>query len=210
MPRLVWDEPGTRFYESGVDQGVLYVNGVGVPWNGISAVTESSNGGEATPFYFDGYKYLNLSSAEEYEATIEAFGAPAEFAQCDGLGLVQNGLFAAQQPRKKFGLSYRTGIGSDQNPDLAHKIHLVYGCMADPSDASYTTNGSDPSPVKFNWHITSMPQKIPGLRPTAHFVVDTRSADPGTIADLEDMIYGSDANTAYLPTALDLVAMFSA
>lgn len=211
MARLEWDLASERLYEVGVDRGVLYISSIGYPWNGIISVAEASSGGEARPFYFDGFKYLNLSSAEEFEATIEAFNAPREFAQCDGLGLVQNGLYADQQRRKKFGFSYRTKIGNDTLGDeYGFKIHLVYGCMADPTDKSYTTQGAEQTPTTFSWHITTVPQVIPNMRPTAHFVIDSRGANPTTIAALEDMIYGSDTNAPFMPTALDLVAMFSA
>lgn len=210
MARLEWDNHAARIYETGVDRGVLYIAGFGVAWNGISAITEAPDGGEAKPLYFDGFKYSNLTAAEDYEATLEAFGYPAEFAQCDGLGLVQNGLFADQQPRKKFGLSYRTLVGNQLEADqFGYKIHLVYGCLSDPSDKGYTSMGSDPTPVKFTWRITAMPQQIPGIRPTAHFVVDSRVANPTTLAALEDLIYGSDGNAPTQPSAVDLVAMFA-
>lgn len=210
MARLEWDLAGERLYEAGVDRGVLYIDTFGYPWNGLISVSEAPSGGEARPFYFDGFKYLNLSSAEEFEATIDAFSAPAEFAQCDGLGFVQNGLYADQQPRKKFGLAYRTKIGNDTLSDeYGYKIHLVYGCMADPSGKSYTTQGSGQAPATFSWHITTLPQVIPNLRPTAHFVVDSRQASPAVVTSLEDMLYGSDTNPPYMPTALDLVTLFT-
>ena len=210
MARLVWNKPEDRVYETGVDRGVLYVSGNGVAWNGIIAITESSDGGEAESFYFDGYKYASISSSSEFVATLEAFAAPAEFAQCDGVGLVQNGLFADQQPRKKFGLSYRTIIGNQFEGDAyAYKIHLVYGCLADPSDRAYASIGSDATPMKHSWQIASMPQVVPGIRPTAHFIIDSRSAYASTLQDLEDLIYGDEAAAPVQPTALDLVAMFA-
>lgn len=210
MTRLIWGTQGERFYETGADRGVLYVPGnPGVPWNGLTAVTESPSGGEPRPFYLDGYKYINLASAEEFEATIEAFSSPTEFAQCDGTRAVSNGLFVTQQPRVQFGLSYRTMIGNDtEGIEHGYKIHLVYNGLAAPSSRNNGTISDSPEPNTYSWAITTAPPLLTGFRPTAHMVVDSRKTAPSLLEDLEDLLYGSASLASQLPSQADLIEMF--
>lgn len=209
MARLNWDAVGERFYEAGVDRGVLYLNGIGYAWPGLVSVAESSSGGEARPKYIDGYKYANISSAEEFQATITAFSSPPEFGVCDGMGLVHTGLIATQQPRKPFSLSYRTLIGNDiEGTDHGYKIHLVYNALAAPASRSYNTIGESIAPGTLAWAITTLAPRVTSLRPTAHFVIDSRTTDPVTLAEVEDILYGSDILTASIPTVIELMALF--
>src|SRR6266508_615160 len=211
MTRLVWDTDGQRLYENGVDQGVLYIDYIGTAWPGLISVSESPSGGEPRPYYIDGQKYLNLASAEEYEATINALSSPAEFNQCEGVLGIQNGLFATQQRRKTFGLSYRTMIGSDTDPDLGYKLHIVYHALAAPAERVNNTINQSPEPMTLSWHITSMPDPwaTTTIKPTAHFVIDSRLTTPTLLADVEDMLYGTDIQAAEIPYVYDLIAMFS-
>lgn len=210
MSRISWNAPGERFFETGVDRGVLYVDlNAGVPWTGLISVSESPSGGEARPYYQDGIKYLNLSSKEEFEATINAFTAPKEFAPCDGVSALQNGLFATQQPRKAFSLSYRTMIGNDvDGQEHGYKIHLVYNALAGPSERSNNTLGDNVDPNSLSWQITTLPPSLSGLKPTAHFVIDSRYTPAGLLKAIEDILYGSDAADPRMPLASELVTMF--
>lgn len=211
MPRLSWSATGERFYETGVDQGVLYVGTqAGIAWSGLISVSESPTGGEAKPYYLDGIKFLNISSAEEFEATIEAFSSPPEFGPCDGISSVRNGLFVTQQPRKPFSLSYRTKIGNDvEGSDHGYKIHLVYNALAAPSDRNNQTIGDSAEPSTLSWHITTLPPTSTGYKPTAHMVVDSRFTEDAVLASVEDILYGNDAGVARLPTQSELMDIFS-
>jgi len=211
MPRLEWGIAGQRFYETGVDQGVLYVgSSPGVPWMGLLSVSENPSGGDPRPFYIDGMKYLNLSSAEEYEASITAFSAPPEFAPCDGAVPIQNGLYATQQPRVPFGFSYRTMIGNDvDGTDFGLKLHVVYNALAAPPQRSSSTIDNSVDPLRLTWSIATMAPAITGYRPTAHMVVDSRYADGIALSALEDILYGDDSHTARLPLPDEIIALFS-
>lgn len=211
MTRLSWDAVGERFYESGIDRGVLYVEDLGVAWPGLVSVAESPTGGEPRPYYVDGYKYLNIAAAEEFEATIEAFAAPPEFNQCEGVNTAYAGLLITQQPRKSFGFSYRTKVGNDTDGlKHAYKIHLVYNALAAPSEQTHTTlNSSAEAPIR-RWSITTLPPRVTGFRPTAHFVIDSRTTAESTLLDLEDLIYGTPVATPKLPTVTELLALFEA
>jgi len=211
MPRLTWGDPGERYFEAGVDLGVLYPPvGDGVAWSGLISVDESPSGGEARPFYQDGIKYLNLSSAEEFAATINAFAAPLEFNPCDGIAGLQNGLFATQQPRKPFGLSYRTQVGNDLvGVQFAYKIHLVYNALAAPSQRTNSTQTDSPQPTTLSWAISTLPPAMTGVRPTAHLVIDSRYATTANLNEVEDLIYGSPSAAARLPTPAELIAIFA-
>lgn len=210
MARLTWSNFGERFYEVGVDRGVLYISGLGVSWSGLASVTESPSGGDAKPYYLDGIKIQNISSAEEFEATIEAFNAPAEFGPCDGTTSIQNGLFATQQPRRPFSLSYRTMIGNDvEGSEHAYKIHLVYNALAAPSGRTNASLGGSVDPVKASWSITTLPPAITAYKPTAHFIIDSRFTSSDLLATVEDMLYGNDAAGPTLPAAQDLITMFT-
>lgn len=210
MPRLSWDGVGERLYETGVDRGVLYVSDApGVAWPGLISVDESPSGGEAKPHYIDGVKYLNISAAEEFEATLNSFYSPVEFGPCDGVVSVQNGLFATQQPRKQFGFSYRTKVGNDvHGSDYAYKIHLVYNALAAPSSRNNSTLGDSADPSTFSWAITTLPPSITGYKRTSHLVIESRSTDPTILANVEDVLYGDDSDAASLPSPDDLIAIF--
>jgi hypothetical protein len=211
VARVVWGTFGEKFYEVGVDRGVLYVANSGYAWNGLTTVTESPSGGEPQPVYIDGVKVINVASSEEFAATVEALNSPAEFAQCDGTVGIQNGLFVTQQPRKQFGLSYRTMVGNDAVGQYgAYKIHIVYNALAGPSQRTRNTMGGNIDLTQFSWEITTLPPIVTGYRPTAHFVIDSRSTPEELLASVEDILYGSEVADATLPSAQDLIAMFTA
>jgi hypothetical protein len=209
MPRIVWGAPGKRFYEAGIDRGVLYVGAQpGVPWNGLTAVNVNSTGGEAKAYYIDGVKYLNVPAAEEFEATINAYTYPDEFGACDGSTQVRPGLRVTQQRRKSFGFSYRTMIGNEMSPELGYKIHIVYNALAAPSGRNHTTLGESAEPGDFSWNITTRPPAISGYNRTSHVVIDSRDTNSVTLAAIEDILYGTSINTARLPDFDELVTIF--
>lgn len=210
MPAIIWGTVGERYFETGVDRTVLYPKiGPGVPWNGVKNISESPNGGSPKPFYADGYKYLNTSSAEEFQANLEAFSSPAEFAACDGTQGIQNGLFITQQPREQFGLSYRTKIGNDTGgTDYAYKLHLVYNCLASATSRNNQTLSNSTEPMSLSWQITTTPPPITGFRPTAHFVIDSRFTPSYILVALEEFIYGTASTDPDLPTVDELIAIF--
>lgn len=210
MTRLDWSAVGERFYETGVDRGVLFINGLGYAWPGLVSVVENPTGGEAKAFYIDGFKYANIASAEEFEAEINAFSAPPEFAPCDGSGAVHNGLIVTQQPRKQFDFSYRTKVGNDiDGVDHAYKIHLVYRALAAPSSRTHASLSDQNAPETLNWKLTTLPPRISaGFKPTAHFVVDSRSTPADVLAQLEDKLYGNASFNASLPSVAELMTMF--
>ncbi len=212
MPRIAWDEVGQRYYEAGVDRGVLYVADLpGVSWNGLTSVSETPSGGEERSYYLDGIKHLSSSAAEEFVATIEAFTYPPEFEACDGSEEIFDGLFATQRPRKSFGLSYRTKIGNDVDGlEHGYKIHLVYNALAAPTNRGNSTIGDAIEPENFSWSISTRPITIPGYKPSSHFVIDSRRVDPLVLTDLENILYGSDVTTAHLPTQEELFNIFQA
>ena len=198
MSKIVWDKTGERLYETGVKNGVLYLqtNGVynnGVAWNGLTAVTESPSGAEATALYADDMKYLNLYSAEEFGATIEAYTYPDEFAECDGSKELVDGVVIGQQTRKVFGLCYRTVIGNDTDGEAhGYKLHIIYGAMASPSEKAYATINDSPEAITFSWEITTTPVNVTGAKPTASVVIDSTKADPTKLAALETILYCKD------------------
>lgn len=211
MAALVWGAVDQRFYEAGTDRGVLYVNNIGVAWNGLTSVKEAPSGGEAQPFYLDGIKYQNIAAAEEYEATIEALSSPAEFAQCDGTTAIRNGLFITQQPRKAFGFCYRTKVGDAiDGIDHAYKLHLVYNALAAPTDRDNATISSSVSVNTYSWSITTTPPRVAGYKPSAHMVIDSRKTPGGILAQVEGILYGTDNNAPRLPTQEELIILFSA
>lgn len=212
MTTIVWGEISERYYESGVDRGVLYVVGAasGVAWPGLVSVTEAPSGGSPRAYYYDGIKYLNLASAEEFEATIVAFNSPQEFNACCGIVSINNGLFADQQIRKPFNLTYRTLIGNAaQGLDHGYKIHLVYDALAAPSQRQNQTLSDSVNPISFSWNITTKPPEITGYRPTAHFVVDSRFTDPELMTELTDILYGTGDTDPDFPTVSELVGIFT-
>lgn len=214
MGRLAWDEIGTRYFETGVKKGVLYpmVNGAypnGFAWNGLTAVNESSSGAEPTPLYADNIKYLNLMSAEEFKATIEAYTYPEEFAKCDGSAEIATGVVIGQQKRQAFGLSYVTQLGNDTDGvDYGYKIHLVYGAMASPTDRSYSTINDSPEAMTFSWEVTTTPVEVLNFKPTAHITIDSTKADPEALTELENMLYGTAETPPILPLPERLTEIF--
>lgn len=216
MAQLMWDKVGERFFETGVDQGVLYIpdsNGAyvnGVAWNGLTNVTESPSGAEPNAQYADNMKYLNLFSAEDFSATVEAFTYPDEFQQFDGLAVPTPGVAVGQQPRKPFGLSYRTKVGNDlQGDDFAYKRHLVYGCKASPSEKAYGTTSDSPEPINFSWSLTTDPVPVTGLKPTSIITIDSRNVSPTVLAALEQMLHGAEGVDPVLPLPDTVITMFS-
>lgn len=217
MTRITWDGTGERRFETGIDHGVLYPVGAagaystGVPWNGLISVSENPSGAEATPLYADNIKYLNLYSAEEFGATIEAYTYPDEFALCDGSAEPEPGVTIGQQPRKAFGLSYRTLVGDDiSGQDAGYKIHLVYGAKAAPSGKTYSTVNDSPEAATFSWEVTTTPVSVTGFKPTATLTIDSTKATPSQMAALENLLYGDDATgTPTLPLPDAVLALFS-
>lgn len=213
MARLKWNAAGTRFFETGVDHGVLYVNGQpGVAWNGLTAVTESPSGADAKSYYIDGVKYLQRAAPEEFAATIEAYTYPDEFAACDGTIIAFSGVLVGQQRRKSFGVSYRTRVGNDiSGTDNGYKIHLVYGLLATPSERTYSAIGEEPEPLKFSWQCSSKPVKVgPGFKPAATIVIDSRKIPAQVLQIVEDRLYGSSTEQAYLPSPEEIFELFAA
>ena len=217
MSRIVWDKTGERYYETGVKQGVLYPiqsDGKytkGVAWNGLTAVTESPSGAEATPLYADDIKYLNLISNEEFGCTIEAYTYPDEFAECDGSAELVTGVMIGQQKRKVFGLCYRTTIGNDvDGNDHGYKLHLIYGCLAAPSEKAYSTINDSPEAITFSWEVTTTPVNVEGFKPTSQITIDSTKADPTKLAALEAVLYGAEAAEAKLPLPDEVATLMSA
>lgn len=210
MARLDWSTAGSRFFEAGVDRGVLYIDELaGVPWVGLISVDETVSGGDARPYYIDGVKYLNLAGAEEFEASIKAYTYPVEFGRCDGTARVRNGLFFGQQPRKSFGFSYRTMVGNDTDgSEHGYKIHLVYNALAAPSSRSISTHSESPEASEFSWELTTKSRGVAGRTPTAHVIIDSRYTNAVTLGVIEDIVYGSDTTVPRLPTPEELITIF--
>lgn len=214
MTKLIWDKTGERYYETGVKQGVLYVqdeNGAypeGVAWNGLTAVTENPSGAEPTPLYADDIKYLNLISNEDFGATVEAYTYPDEFAACDGSAELVAGVKISQQARKVFGLCYRTTVGNDvKGTDYGYKLHLVYGATAAPSQKAYATINDNPDAITFSWELTTTPVAVKGFKPTAHLEIDSTKVDAGKLAALEEILYGGDDEVARLPLPEEIATL---
>ena len=203
---LVWDETGKRFYETGVKNCALYVQDSsgaypkGVAWNGITAITESPSGAEATPIYADDMKYLNLFSTEEFGATIEAYTYPDEFAECDGSAELTTGVMIGQQSRKAFGLVYKTTLGNDvSGNDLGYKLHIIYGAKAAPSEKAYATINDSPEAITFSWELSTTPVEIKDHKPTASITIDSTKVDAEKLKTLEAILFGSESADARLP-----------
>lgn len=206
MSKLVWDKTGERLYETGVKNGVLYVQDEtgtypkGVAWNGLTAVTESPSGAEATALWADDTKYLNLLSAEEFGATIEAYTYPDEFAECDGTAVLAQGVKIGQQKRKVFGMAYKTTIGNDIDAnDYGYKLHIIYGALAAPTEKGYSTINDSPEAITFSWEISTTPVNVTGFKPTSYIEINSKTADPTKLAALEAKLFGSDDKEASLP-----------
>lgn len=218
MTELTWDQVGERLFETGVDHGVLYLPDESgnydsaFPWNGLTTVTESPSGAEGNPQYADNIKYLNLISAEEFAATIEAFTYPEEFAECDGTSLPSPGVAIGQQGRKVFGLAYRTRVGNDlEGVDHGYKLHLIYGAQAAPSEKAYGTINDSPEAIAFSWEVTTtpVPVGVDDLKPTAQVVIDSTKVDPADLATLEEILFGTVADDARLPMPGEVIAVFT-
>lgn len=211
MAKLAWGLSGTRHFEAGTDRGVLYVDtNPGVPWNGLVSVSEKPSGGEPRPYYLDGVKYLNLAAMEEFAATISAISSPPEFDVCDGSASLANGLFVTQQRRKPFSLTYRTLVGNDTaGIDFGYKIHLVYHALSKPATRDNKTIEKNTTPLIFGWDVSTLPELSVGYRPSSHFIVDTRKADPLIVGQLESILYGTDIDQPRIPTTSELVNLFA-
>lgn len=210
MSKIVWDQTGERLYETGVDRGVLYpISSTGqytpgVPWNGLTGVTESPSGAEATDLYADNIKYLSMRSAETFGCTIEAYTYPDEFEQCDGSASLVTGVSIGQQARKVFGFCYRTLLGNDvDGQDHGYKLHLIYGATASPSERPYATVNDSPEAITFSWEVSTTPVNVSGFKPTACVIIDSTKADPECLAALEEILYGKDAGAEGTPAAVD-------
>lgn len=215
--KLVWDKTGERFYETGVRNCALYVQDStgaypkGVAWNGITAFTESPSGAEQTPLYADDIKYLSLMSAEEFGGTIEAYTYPEEFGECDGSAELAKGAYIGQQARKKFGLAYKTTLGNDvDGNDKGYKLHLVYGCLASPSEKGYATINDSPEAITFSWEITTTPVNVADHKPTSIVTIDSTKADPTKLAALEAILFGSETVDARLPLPDEIATTLAA
>lgn len=221
--KITWDDTGKRLYETGTDHGVLYpysegAPGDGVAWNGLTAVTESPSGAEATALYADNIKYLTLRSVEEFGGTIEAYTYPDEWAECDGSAEPVKGVKFGQQTRRVFGMSYRTKIGNDEDfDDHGYKLHLVYGATASPSEKAYQTINDSPEAVTFSWEFETNPVAVEGYKPVAHIEIDSTKADASKLAALEVILYGKnptststqDGVAARLPMPDEVITLMS-
>ena len=214
MSKLVWDQTGDHFYETGVKQGVLYPQAIGgtypkgVAWNGLTAVTESPSGAEATALYADDIKYLNLMSVEEFGATVEAYTYPDEFAECDGSAELATGVVIGQQKRKAFGMCYRTTLGNDvDGNDYGYKLHIIYGATAAPSEKAYATINDSPEAITFSWELTTTPVSVSGFKPTASITIDSTKVDAKKLSALEDILYGAADTEARLPLPNEIATL---
>lgn len=206
MSRIKWDQPNEHFYETGVSKGVLFVMGSNgsygkaIPWNGLSKVSEKPTGGDATSIYADNTKYLNIRALEEFEASIEAYTYPEEFAACDGSAQFAKGAIVGQQPRKTFAFCYRTEQGNDGatagSAGAGYKLHIIYGCTASPSQKDYSTINDSPEAISFSWDLKTVPVEVgSGFNNTSCIIIDSLKADAEDLAALEDYIYGTDAGS---------------
>jgi hypothetical protein len=212
MTRLDWNALGTRFFETGVDRGVLFIAGrAGVPWNGLVSVSESSTGGEPKPYYLDGVKYLNRPKPTEFKGVLTAFSSPQEFDAVDGSFEVYKGLIATNQRRKSFGLSYRTLLGNDLlGHSYGYKIHILYNIMAEPADEDNQSLTESAAAKTLSWNLTATPVVVgPTYKPTAHFVIDSTRVSAELLKTLEDTLYGAAMSASRLPTLTELTAMFA-
>lgn len=214
MAKLIWDDLGQKLYETGVSNAVLYLQddtgayNKGVAWNGLTKVTESPSGAEATPLYADNVKYLNLMSTEEFGGTIEAYTYPDEFLKCDGGAEISKGIIAGQQVRKQFGLCYKTIIGNDvKGNDYGYKLHIVYGCLASPSSKDYQTINDSPEAISLSWEFKSTPVPVTDQKPTATLVIDSTKVNETTLTAIEEVLYGTDTIEASLPLPDDIIAL---
>lgn len=217
MAKLVWDETGKRFYETGVDKGVLYLQSTdgtyknGEAWNGLTGVTESPSGAEETALYANNGKYLGLRSKEEFGGTITAYTTPDSWGACDGSATLAKGLHVGQQTRATFGLCYRTLIGNDvKKDDYGYKLHIVYGATASPSEREYGTVNDSPEAVEFSYEFSTTDVNISGAKAAAHMEIVSTECDPTKLKELEDILYGTDEDTARLPLPDEIITLLGA
>lgn len=216
MSKIVWDAIGEHTFETGVRNGVLYLKDTegaynkGVAWNGLTSVSESPEGAEATDLYADDIKYLTLMSAENFKATIEAYTYPVEFEECDGSATIANGVVIGQQSRKPFGLCYRTAIGNDTDGnEHGYKLHIVYGCQASPSEKQYSTINDSPEAITFSWEVNTTPVNVTGKKPTATLIIDSTKADKAKLTALEAILYGSEQAEPRLPLPDEIATLMT-
>lgn len=214
MAAITWDNTGERFYETGVDHGVLYLYDTaskkytpGVAWNGLTSVSETPSGADETALYADNVKYGSMRAAEDHGGTIEAYTFPDEWNECDGRVQIAKGAYASQQSRKMFGLCYRTKIGNDVSDDAGYKLHLVYGATASPSEMAHGTINDSPDAATMSWDYTTNPVAVAGHKPTAHITIDSRYTDASKLASLEAKLYGGDNTEAELPLPADVITL---
>jgi hypothetical protein len=213
MTKAIWDDVGLRLYHVGVDRGMLYTGDkipLAVSWNGLASVTESPSGGDPQPYYLDGRRILNIASGEDFAGTIEAYASPLEFAPCAGRLRLSPGLFATDQPRQKFGFSYRTLIGNDTlATGFAYKVHVIYNATAQISDFTHGTLVASPAPQTYSWTITTVPVVSPGVKPTAHVIFDSREVSVDALSGVEAILYGDDTHDPRLPLVSELVTLLA-
>lgn len=216
MSKIVWDAVGEHTFETGVRNGVLYLKdaqgaySTGVAWNGLTSVSESPEGAEATDLYADDIKYLTLMSAENFKATIEAYTYPPEFEECDGSASIATGVVIGQQSRKPFGLCYRTAIGNDTDGnEHGYKLHIVYGCQASPSEKQYSTINDSPEAITFSWEVNTTPVNVTGKKPTATLIIDSTKADKAKLTALEDILYGAESTEPRLPLPDEIATLMT-
>ena len=222
MPKLAWDQTGQRTYETGVDHGVLYLNDPAKPdnpyskaivWNGLTAVTEAPSGAESNPQYADNMKYIDLVSAEEFKATVEAYTYPIEFAECDGTAFPSQGVAFGQQGRRQFGMCYRTKVGNDvEGQEYGYKLHLIYGCQAAPSEKGYKTINDSPEAITFSWELNTTPVgvKTGDYKPVASVTIDSRTLVSAKLKALEDILFGTETLPARLPLPDEIIELTKA
>ena len=216
MSKIVWDAVGEHTFETGVRNGVLYLKdaqgayNTGVAWNGLTSVSESPEGAEATDLYADDIKYLTLMSAENFKATIEAYTYPDEFEECDGSATIASGVVIGQQARKPFGLGYRTAIGNDTDGnEHGYKLHIVYGCQASPSEKQYSTINDSPEAITFSWEVSTTPVNVTGKKPTATLIIDSTKVDKAKLTALEAILYGSEQQEPRLPLPDEIATLMT-
>lgn len=208
MTQIVWDGPGQRYYQTGIDRGVLYVGSQpGVAWNGLTAVTKTPNGGDSNPFYIDGIQFSNQSKPEYYSATVNAYTYPIEFEACDGSGQPRPGLFVTGQTRQPFGLTYRTMIGNEfgQND---YQINILYNATAAPTTRGHKAVNDAIQTVEFMWKLSALPVVMNGYKNTPHIVLDSRYIDPDVLAGIEEVLYGTEELTPRLPSYSELLDLY--
>ena len=216
MSKIVWDETGEHFFETGIKNGVFYPQDSmgkypkGVAWNGLTSVTESPGGADPSDIYADDDKYLTLRAKETFGGTIEAYTSPDEFGVCDGTAELAPGVYIGQQARKAFGLCYRTAVGNDvDGTDHGYKLHLVYGATASPAQKAYSTINESPEAMNLSWEFTTTPVKVTGHKPTALLVIDSRNVDPGVMTKIEKVLYGDESKEASLPSPDEVLALIN-